>query len=81
MISGAQVRAARSLLGWTAAELATKAGVGISTVQRVENAQDAPNARGGNLAAIEHALETAGIEFLNHGQPGVRLVEPRAKRK
>ena len=38
MISGAQVRAARALLGWTAKELARKAGVGISTVQRIENA-------------------------------------------
>ena len=35
MISGAQVRAARALLGWTAKELARKANVGISTVQRI----------------------------------------------
>jgi hypothetical protein len=25
------------------------------------------------VVAVQHALEAAGIEFLNHGQPGVRL--------
>ena len=26
-----------------------------------------------NVTAVMRALEEAGIEFLNHGQPGVRL--------
>jgi transcriptional regulator with XRE-family HTH domain len=50
MISGAQVRAARALLGWTAKELARKANVGISTVQRIENSAGPPNVQVANLA-------------------------------
>jgi hypothetical protein len=32
------------------------------------------------IRAVMTALENAGIEFLNHGQPGVRL-NPRKKAK
>ena len=73
MISGPQVRAARAFLGWTAKELAQRANVGVSTVQRIENAAGPPNAYGSNLAAIQSALETAGIEFINGDVPGIRL--------
>ena len=62
MISGAQVRAARALLGWTAKELARKANVGISTVQRIENSAGPPNVQVANLASIQSTLEAAGIE-------------------
>jgi transcriptional regulator with XRE-family HTH domain len=73
MISGAQVRAARALLGWTAKELARKANVGISTVQRIENAAGPPNVQVANLASIQSALEAAGIEFTNGDAPGIRM--------
>ena len=73
MISGAQVRAARALLGWTAKDLAQKANVGISTVQRIENAEGTPNVHAANLAAIQSALEAAGVEFTNGEEPGLRL--------
>jgi transcriptional regulator with XRE-family HTH domain len=73
MISGPQVRAARAFLGWTAKELAQRAEVGLSTVQRIENAVGPPNAYGSNLAAIQSALESAGIEFTDGEAPGVRM--------
>jgi transcriptional regulator with XRE-family HTH domain len=73
VISGAQVRAARALLGWTAKDLAQKSKVGISTVQRIENAEGTPNVHAANFAAIESALEAAGIEFTNGDVPGIRL--------
>jgi transcriptional regulator with XRE-family HTH domain len=73
LISGAQVRAARALIGWTAKELAEKANVGVSTVQRIENAAGPPNAYGSNLASIQSALESAGIEFTNGDAPGIRM--------
>jgi transcriptional regulator with XRE-family HTH domain len=73
MISGAQIRAARALLGWTAKDLAQKAKVGVSTVQRIENAEGTPNVHVANLAAIQSALEAAGIEFTNGDAPGLRL--------
>jgi transcriptional regulator with XRE-family HTH domain len=77
LISGAQVRAARALLGWTAKELAQRANVGVSTIQRIENAVGPPNAHGSNLASIQSTLEASGIEFTNGDAPGIRM---RAKR-
>jgi transcriptional regulator with XRE-family HTH domain len=73
MITGAQVRAARALLGWTAKELARKANIGISTVQRIENAAGPPNVQVANLASIQATLEAAGIEFTNGDAPGIRM--------
>jgi transcriptional regulator with XRE-family HTH domain len=73
VISGPQVRAARAFLGWTAKELAQRADVGVSTVQRIENAAGPPNAYGSNLAAIQSTLESAGIEFTNGDAPGIRM--------
>ena len=77
MITGAQVRAARALARWSAHELANHAGVGISTVQRIEATDGVPSALGKNLEAIQRALETAGVEFIDrdNGGPGVRLKE------
>jgi transcriptional regulator with XRE-family HTH domain len=74
MITGAQIRAARAFLDWTAAELAERASVGISTVQRIEAESGPPNARGGNIAAIHDALVKAGIVFLSDegAGPGIR---------
>jgi transcriptional regulator with XRE-family HTH domain len=73
VISGAQVRAARAFLGWTAKDLAQKANVGISTVQRIESAEGTPNVHASNLASIQSALEAAGIEFTNGDAPGIRM--------
>ena len=43
VLTGEQIRAARAILRWKAVELAEKAGVGLSTVQRAEQA-DGPAA-------------------------------------
>jgi hypothetical protein len=32
-----------------------------------------PSLRGTTLQTIQRVLEQAGVEFLSHGQPGVRL--------
>ena len=73
MISGAQIRAARGLLGWTTRELARRATVSVSTVQLIENAGGSPNASREALAAVQTTLEAEGIEFLGGDAPGVRL--------
>ena len=39
MLEAAQVRAARALLGWRQEELAKASGVGIATIQRLENSK------------------------------------------
>lgn len=63
MLTGAQIRMARAGLKWTAKELAQKAGVGISTVQRMEAEDGIPTASARNVQAVQAALENAGISF------------------
>lgn len=75
-ITAAQVRGARSMLNWSAGELARRSGVSASTIQRLET-DDRPNVpRPDNLAAIRATLEAGGIEFTFEpdAMPGVRPV-------
>lgn len=65
-------RAARALLGWSQAQLAFTAKVGLSTVAGYERGQNKTLAPL-YVEAMERALCEGGIEFLNHGSPGVRL--------
>ena len=75
MPSGSQIRAARGLLGISAAELAERAGVTWKTIQRFETADGIPPNRSGTLDKVRAALEAQGIEFLGDPEtsPGVRL--------
>jgi transcriptional regulator with XRE-family HTH domain len=81
MITGAQIRAARAILRWSAETLAKKAGIGIQTVKRMEAVDDVPPGRATTLADVQHSLEAAGIEFIseNGGCPGVRLRKRQPK--
>ncbi|PQO24462.1 transcriptional regulator [Rhodobacteraceae bacterium WD3A24] len=74
MISSVQLRAARSLIGWSQAQVAEAAGVSIPTVKRAEGAS-AIGASEQSVDSIRSALEAAGVEFIaeNGGGPGVRL--------
>lgn len=75
MITSDQIRAARALVRWSAEDLAKASGVGLSTIRRMETAEGVPAASARNLAAIQKALETVGVQFIeqNGGGPGVRL--------
>lgn len=75
MISSSQIRAARGMLGISAAELANMAGVTWKTVQRFESVNGVPPSRSGTLERVKEALEQQGIEFLGDPihSPGVRL--------
>jgi transcriptional regulator with XRE-family HTH domain len=81
MISGAQIRAARNLMGWTARDLSQRAVVSVSTVNLIENAKGLPSTTREQVAAVRAALEEAGIEFLDGDAPGVRLHPKGSKRK
>jgi transcriptional regulator with XRE-family HTH domain len=75
VITGHQIRAARALLGWTAAETAKLSGLTRETVQRLEQYLDVPPSRTQSLIELKRVFEEAGIEFIGepgHG-PGVRL--------
>jgi transcriptional regulator with XRE-family HTH domain len=67
-MSPEQARAARSWLGWTQAELAERARVGLSTVKDYEGGKRTPIAN--NLEAMQRALEKAGIGFTDKGITG-----------
>lgn len=73
MITPSQCRAARGLLQWTQGQLVKEAGIGLNTVVSFELEQRKPMRA--NLAAIQGALEAAGVEFIpeNGGGGGVRL--------
>ena len=75
MISSLQIRAARSMLRWSAEVLAQKSGIGSATIKRYELADGVPNANLKTLMAIKTTLEQAGIEFIGQpdDRPGVRL--------
>ena len=74
-ITGAQIRAARALLGWTAVDLAREAMLGVATIRRAELVDGPVNMTLSNLAAILRTFESAGVDFIprNGGGPGVRL--------
>ena len=84
MISAAQLRAARALLGIDQRTLASMSGVSLPTIQRMEASKE-EHVRGvvSTLAKIIAALDAAGIELIGNEQPsqgrgrGVRLKEPQ----
>lgn len=79
MITGAQMRAARALLGIDQKTLAELSGLSVPTIQRMEASSG--NVRGvvGSLTKVVEALDGAGIEIIGEGAPspaggrGVRL--------
>jgi transcriptional regulator with XRE-family HTH domain len=76
-ISIRQIKAARSLLGWSQDDLAASSGVSKPTIGRLE-AIDTNEPIGGRAetgAALVAALEKAGVEFIaeNGGGAGVRM--------
>jgi hypothetical protein len=75
---GAQIRAARALLRWSAEELAQASALGANTVRRAEVTEGATSLTAANDRAIRRALEDAGVEFIdeNGGGAGVRLRKP-----
>jgi predicted transcriptional regulator len=83
MMTSAQLRAARALLGIDQKTLAEMAGVSLPTIQRME-ASDG-NVRGivDTLTKVIEALNAAGVELIGEnarsegGGRGVRLRQPR----
>lgn len=74
MFMAAQIRAARALVGWSQADVATAAGLSVPTVKRAE-AGGGIRASDDAILSIVNALKKAGVDFIaeNGGGPGVRL--------
>ena len=75
MLTVSQIRAARAMLRWTAQDLAEAAGVGITTIRRMDVMDGVPVVNVRTLMALKAALESAGVEFVGtpDDRPGVRL--------
>ena len=75
LVIGAQIRAARGLVGMKQTELADKASLQVSTIKDMEARGDQPLTKSAfkTVRAVQLALEAAGVEFTNGDSPGVRL--------
>ena len=76
LTTGFQLAAARALIGMDQTDLAERAGFSANTIRNMEKAGAGPIAgRAANVATVQRALETAGVEFIpeNGGGAGVRL--------
>ncbi len=65
-----QLRAARALLGWSQTELASRAGLSLPTVKRVEGGFGPKVSEEARLR-LQQALEAAGLEFLEENGAGL----------
>ena len=81
MISAAQLRAARALLGIDQRKLAEMAGLSLPTIQRMEASDGVIRGNVDSLTKLVSALNAAGIELIGEKTPstgqgrGVRLME------
>ncbi|WP_295813448.1 helix-turn-helix transcriptional regulator [uncultured Nitratireductor sp.] len=82
MITAAQMRAARALLGIDQRQLAEIAGVSVPTIQRMEASEGIVRGVIDTLTKLVEALDRAGIELIGDnatstgGGRGVRLKVP-----
>ncbi len=76
MITGAQIRAARALLDWSARDLSRASRVSPATIQRLERTPGvSETAQARTLSDLQRVLEDAGVAFIGapDDRPGVRL--------
>lgn len=84
MLTPAQLRAARALLGIDQRTLADLAGVSLPTIQRMEASEGFVRGMIDTLTKVVAALELAGVELIGENAPshgggrGVRLRNPPA---
>lgn len=85
MITSAQVRAARALLGIDQRQLAELAGLSLPTIQRMEASDGQVRGTIDTLMKVIEALDEAGVELIGDKSPssgsgrGVRLKEAASK--
>jgi transcriptional regulator with XRE-family HTH domain len=82
VLTAAQLKAARALVGMEQRALAEASGVSLPTIQRMEASNGTVRGVIESLTKVMAALEAAGIEFINEGAAsagggrGVRLRKP-----
>ena len=79
MITAAQLRAARALLGIDQRQLADLCGLSVPTIQRMEASEEVIRGNVDSLMKLTGALEASGVALINDGDVsqgggrGVRL--------
>jgi transcriptional regulator with XRE-family HTH domain len=82
MITAAQLRAARALVGLDQKRLAEAAGLSVPTIQRMEASEGVVRGTVDSLTRLIAALEAAGVVLIGEGAisagggRGVRLKQP-----
>lgn len=74
--TGAQIRAARALLGWSQQDLADSAGLHVNSIAYWECQAEFPSGLYGEPVAcrrIRHVFASAGVKILSDPAPGVQL--------
>ena len=61
------------MLGLTVAELAKTAGIGFTTMVRLESANGVPAGNVKTLTSVKAAIEKAGIEFIGTPEAGAGI--------
>lgn len=80
LTTGNQLRAARALVDMDQATLAARSGISANTISTMEKKAAATLTSGyDTIRKLMDVLEAEGVEFLNHGRPGVRLATGEAK--
>jgi transcriptional regulator with XRE-family HTH domain len=67
MITAAQLRAARALVGMDQRALAAVSGLSLPTIQRMEASEGVIRCNVDSLMKLIAALELAGVELINEG--------------
>lgn len=83
MITSAQMRAARALLGIDQRQLADRSGVSLPTIQRMEASDGTVRCVVDTLTKVIEAFEAAGVDLIGDnaaspgGGRGVRFKQPK----
>ena len=67
MITAAQLRAARALVGMDQRDLAAASGLSLPTIQRMEASEGVIRGNVDSLMKLIAALEAAGVELIDEG--------------
>jgi len=82
MITAAQLRAARALLGMDQRALAEACGLSLPTIQRMEASEGVVRGNVESLMKLTAALDAAGVDLINEGavsEKGGRGVRLKAR--
>jgi transcriptional regulator with XRE-family HTH domain len=84
MMTAAQLRAARALAGLDQRALASRSGLSVPTIQRMEASEGVVRGNVDSLTKLIAALDECGVELIAEdavsagGGRGVRLKKPKA---